>query len=133
MKVDRVTSAKFRSAGLSPASFDVLAHVASSEGQTQQELADSLLVTKGNICQLLDRMERGGLIERRQEGRSNRLFLTFKGRELVRWVTPAHEQVLEECFSTLEPAEQATMLKLLRRVDRSVDHMMREDDPCGQS
>jgi len=52
-----------------------------AEGQSQQELADSLLVTKGNVCQLLGRMEADGLIRRDQEGRVNRVFLTDKGRE----------------------------------------------------
>jgi hypothetical protein len=57
--------------GLNNAQFDVLAHVGANEGVMQQELADSLLVTKGNIAQLLDRMQKRGLIERRPEGRTN--------------------------------------------------------------
>src|SRR3712207_8018674 len=66
----------------SNAQFDVLAHVGAAEGITQQQLADSLLVTKGNIAQLLDRMQKRGLIERRPQGRINRLFLDRKSTRL---------------------------------------------------
>ncbi len=51
-KIDRAQSAYLRSWDLNTAQFDVLAHVGAHKGITQQELADSLLVTKGNISQL---------------------------------------------------------------------------------
>src|ERR671919_2294595 len=72
-KVDRISSEHLKHWDLSVAQFDVLAHVGASEGMTQQELADSLLVTKGNVCQLLGKMEQRGLISRRHEGRTKRL------------------------------------------------------------
>ena len=56
-KVDRASAEHLRGWGLSVAQFDVLARVGSRAGIKQQEVADSLLVTKGNVCQLLDRME----------------------------------------------------------------------------
>jgi DNA-binding MarR family transcriptional regulator len=102
------------------AQFDVLAHVGSEEGMTQQRLADSLLVTKGNICQLLDRMETGGLIERRQEGRANRLYLTDAGRAMFDESVPAHEDRIARHFNALSPAEQSELLDLLRKLDRSL-------------
>src|SRR5918995_2799249 len=75
-KVDRRSAGRLRGWGLSVAQFDVLAHVGAAEGMTQQELADSLLVTKGNVCQLVDKLEDRGLISRLQQGRANLLFLT---------------------------------------------------------
>ena len=43
--------------GLSIAQFDILATLGFRQGITQQELAERLLVTKGNICGMIDRME----------------------------------------------------------------------------
>jgi DNA-binding MarR family transcriptional regulator len=106
--------------GLSGAQFDVLAHVGAAEGINQQQLAESLLVTKGNVCQLLDRMEQAGLLERRQEGRSNRVYLTAKGRALFAAVVPCHEQHIAGRFAALSPEEQAQLHGLLRKVDRSL-------------
>ena len=119
-KVDRESAEHLRCWDLSVAQFDVLAHVGAAEGLMQQELAESLLVTKGNVCQLLDRMEQAGLLERRQQGRTNRLYLTEKGRELFAQVVPAHERVISDLFSALAPDEQAGLLDLLRKLDHSL-------------
>jgi DNA-binding MarR family transcriptional regulator len=119
-KVDRASAEHLRAWGLSMAQFDVIAHVGSAEGITQQALADSLLVTKGNICQLLDRLEQHGLIRRRQEGRVNRLFLTSAGQRLYQEVAPAQEAFIAEQFATLAPVEQRQLLALLRRLDHAL-------------
>src|SRR5260370_7633591 len=74
-KVDRASTESLRCRQLSPAQLDVLAKVGSAEGISQQELADALLVTKGNVCQLLDKMEGSGLLERRPDTPLNLPFL----------------------------------------------------------
>jgi DNA-binding MarR family transcriptional regulator len=119
-KMQHILVEHLRRWDLSIAQFDVLAQVGAAEGMTQQELADALLVTKGNVCQLLDRMERSGLLVRRQDGRANRIFLTSTGRALFDQVIPAHEAAIEEQLSVLTPAEQRELLVLLRKLDRSL-------------
>jgi DNA-binding MarR family transcriptional regulator len=120
-KVDRISNEHLKHWGLSVAQFDVLAHVGASEGMTQQELADSLLVTKGNVCQLVDKLEDRGLISRLQQGRANRLLLTDEGRRLFEQVVPAHEIAIAERFSVLSIEEQARLYELLRKFDRALD------------
>ncbi len=110
-----------RCKGLTMAQFDVLAHVGVAPGLTQQELADALLVTKGNVCQLLDRMEKGDLIQRRSEGRANRLFLTGTGQDLFDRIVPEHEDVIAHKFDALTPDEQGQLLSLLRKLDQSLE------------
>ena len=119
-KVDRDLAAQLRRWGLNLAQFDVLAHVGADAGITQQELADSLLVTKGNVAQLLGRMEGRGLIERRPEGRTNRLYLSDEGRRLFDEAVPAHEALIAQRLSALSPEEQRQLLELLRKLDRSL-------------
>jgi DNA-binding MarR family transcriptional regulator len=120
-KVDRVATESLRWRQLSPAQVDVLAKVGSSEGISQQELANALLVTKGNVCQLLDKMEGSGLLERRPDGRVNRLFLTEQGRRVHDEVVPQHEAMLAERFNTLSETDQRELLRLLRQLDHSLD------------
>ncbi len=119
-KVQRSEAEHLRRWSLSPAQFDVLAHVGAAEGLTQQALADGLLVTKGNVCQLLDKMEAAGLLARRQDGRTNRLYLTDAGHALAADLVPAHEALIAEQFSALAPEEQVQLLGLLRTLDRTV-------------
>jgi DNA-binding MarR family transcriptional regulator len=98
----------------------VLAQVGAAEGLSQQELAGSLLVTKGNISQILKRMEQQGLIKRCQEGRTNCLFLTEEGRSLFADTVPAQEAMIIKLLQALSPQEQRQLLHLLRKVDRSL-------------
>ncbi len=64
-RVDHASQEQLRAWDISVAQFDVIGHVGAAEGMTQQALADRLLVSKGNICQLLDKLEHARLIERR--------------------------------------------------------------------
>src|SRR6478752_7087481 len=91
--IDRESASLLRQFDLSVAQFDVIAQVGAREGRTQQELADALLVTKGNITQLLDRLEERRLIERRTEPgrRGKMLYLTDSGWNLNRQAVPAQE------------------------------------------
>ena len=118
-KVDQASAVHLRSWHLSVAQFDVLAQIGAAPGLTQQELATALLVTKGNICQLLDRLERLGLVRRQQEGRANRLYLTEAGRALHDQVVPAQEALVAERLAALTPDEQAALLGLLRKLDHA--------------
>jgi DNA-binding MarR family transcriptional regulator len=122
-KVDRATAAHLRAYDLSVAQFDVLTQVGANEGLTQNALAQALLVTKGNVCQLLDRMEARGLIERRpaRSGRGNHLYLTEEGSRLNRRTVPAQEDLVAGKFAGLSPDEQDQLLALLRKLDRSLD------------
>ena len=120
-KVERRSAERLKGWGLSVAQFDVLAHVGAAEGITQQELADTLVVSKGNVCQLLDKMEGRGWISRVQEGRANRLFLTDEGRRLFEDVVPAHEAGIAGQFSVLSEVDQALLHELLRKFDCALD------------
>jgi len=119
-KIDRASELRLRPWNLNVAQFDVLARVGAAKGITQQELADRLLVTKGNISQLLDRLERRGLLKRCQEGRTNTLSLTEEGQQLYAQVVPAQEEMVAQHFSALTSQEVNQLLHLLRKLDRSI-------------
>ncbi|HEY8291604.1 MAG TPA: MarR family transcriptional regulator, partial [Thermomicrobiales bacterium] len=85
------------------------------------ELANRLLVTKGNISQLLDKMERRGLVTRCPEGRANALSLTAEGKRLFAAVVPAHEARVIARFGALTTDEQRQLLRLLRTLDHTLE------------
>jgi len=119
-KVERAAVEHLRAHGLNYAQFDVLAHVGAAEGCKQKEVGASLLVTKGNVSHLVDHMERRGLISRRQEGRTNRLYLTEEERQLFEEVVPAHEDLVHQQMSALPEEEQEQLHELVRELDRSL-------------
>lgn len=120
-KMDRRTADEMRPRNLSVSRFDVLNHAGAREGRTQQELADALFVTKGNICQLLDGMERDNLLYRRRRGRTNLIYLTDEGRVLREQALHKHEQRIADDMSALSSQEQRTLISLLRKLDKSLD------------
>ena len=84
--------------------FDILATLRFSEGVTQQELAERLLVTKGNVCGVLDRLERLNWVQRRsdpEDRRTNRLYLTPTGKKKVAVLLPEHDAVVLKAMRTL--------------------------------
>jgi DNA-binding MarR family transcriptional regulator len=119
-KIDRASEVHLRPWNLNVAQFDVLARVGAAKGITQQELADRLLVTKGNISQLLDRLEQRGLLRRCQEGRTNTLSLMEEGKQLYAQVVPAQEEMVAQHFSALTSQEVNQLLHLLRKLDRAI-------------
>jgi DNA-binding MarR family transcriptional regulator len=120
-QIDRASAAHLRAWGLSVAQFDVLAQLHGAGGATQQALADRLLVTKGNISQLLDKLEGAGLIERRREGRTKRLWLTPAGADLAAAVVPAQERLIAGLMGALPPHEADGLRRALRRLERALD------------
>lgn len=116
-KVGRVLAEDLKKWDLNLAQFDVLARVGGAEGPTQQELADELLVTRGNICQMLDRLQRRELLVRRPAGRANHLFLTREGRRLFEEVVSPHQALVARQFSVLSQEEQSQLGLLLGKVD----------------
>ncbi|GKS10924.1 MarR family transcriptional regulator [Paenibacillus chitinolyticus] len=103
---------------LSAAQFDVLVQVGSHERLTQQELADKLLVTKGNITQLLSKMEELGWIRREQEWKTKYISLTAEGQALFDEVVPQQEQFQASQFDGLDREEKKQLLELLKKVQK---------------
>lgn len=120
-KINKQTADVMRSHGLSVSRFDVLVHAGVSDGRTQQELADAMLVTKGNITQLLDGMEAEKLLYRRRKGRTNHIFLTEEGRAIRDRALADNLRVLDCAMGALDPNEQKQLGLLLRTIDRQLD------------
>ena len=123
-KVVRKLERRLDEHDLALAHFEMLVKLSMAEGMTQQELAARLLVTKGNVCVLLDRMESNGWVERREhpeDKRANRLFLTKQGRKLLDQVLPEHLKLIRETMSAMSTTQQKSVHEALDRVDQSTE------------
>jgi DNA-binding MarR family transcriptional regulator len=103
--------------------FDLLATLRFSEGATQQELATRLLVTKGNVCQVLDRLEEFGWVRRQadpKDARTNRLYLTAAGRKKIGAVLPRHDTLVLRAMKSLSAAEVQALRSSLQTLEQGV-------------
>ena len=76
---------------LTLAQFDALGGLCKKGAASQQELADHLFVTKGNVVGLIDRLGARGFVERRRSAtdrRVNLLEITESAHRLVERVLP---------------------------------------------
>lgn len=104
---------------ITPGLFGVLVLVEANGGMKQTELARAIHLDRSTVVNVIDNLERVGLVERRPvdgDRRSKALFLTARGRtqlqKLKRLVTE-HERRLTR---HLRPAERAQLLELLGRI-----------------
>lgn len=103
---------------LSNAQIDIISRLGEKGILTQQELAEKLLVTKGNVTQLLSRLEKENLIQREREWKTNYVSLTEDGEKLYREIRPQLEMYQAEQFGKLTKEEQKQLLFLLRKLQK---------------
>ena len=106
---------------LSQGQFDLLAEVATEEGINQQTCADRLNVTKGNVAQHLNNLEKKGYMRREKLGRDNYIFLTEAGRALFSMIMPTHDKFVKEILTSLTKEEIQQFAAILRKLDRGLD------------
>ena len=92
-------------------------------------------VKKNTISALLKGLEESGLIERiphPTDGRASLVRITPLGSELVRSTAPLRFRFMNEVTSSLSPAEQDDLIKLLTKLHGSLSAHV-ENSPCNAS
>jgi DNA-binding MarR family transcriptional regulator len=105
--------------GLSRSQLELLVEIAFEGGINQQTCAQRMSVTKGNVAQHIARLEKDGLVRRHKDGRTNHLYLTESGEDLIARIMPVHDQRIKEIFSVLSAEEFRQFQSILRKFDRS--------------
>jgi DNA-binding MarR family transcriptional regulator len=127
VRIERALFAKveeqLKRAGLPPLDwYHVLHEVdASPKGMLRQNsVQDRTQMAQYNVCRLVDRLEREGLVERHPcqlDGRNNVVLITAKGRALRRTMWPVYAAAIEEHFGVrLSPAEAEQLAGLLGKL-----------------
>jgi DNA-binding MarR family transcriptional regulator len=107
---------EFRRIGLSIPQFDLLSTLSEREGASQQEIAERLYVTKGNVSGLIDRLAALGLVERRAlpaDRRSYALHLTAEGRRIVEEGLALQNRLITQTLGELPESDLADLDRIL--------------------
>lgn len=118
--VGRLVSNTLGELGMTLPQFELLATLRFGEGVTQKELAERLLVTKGNVCGLLDRLENLGWVERRtdaKDNRINRLYLTPAGRRKFDHALPQHDETVLKTMSDVNDTDIRGLRAALEKIE----------------
>jgi MarR family transcriptional regulator, transcriptional regulator for hemolysin len=88
--------------GVTRAQWRVLAHLGRGPGQRQVELADRMDIEPITLCRIVDRLEDGGLVERRRDPADRRawqLYLTGKAEPLLEKLHRLADTMSDEAFA----------------------------------
>lgn len=105
---------------LTPPQFALLSFLWQQDGLTQVELSEKGQIDRSTIGGLIDRLERNGLLERRQhpqDRRAYRIYLTEQGKSMENTLTGCAERALNRITTGLnekELTELRRMLEILR-------------------
>lgn len=105
--------------GLSAAQWRLLVRLVKEEGVAQARLAELLEIEPISVSRLLDRMEEGGWIERRQDSADRRvrmIFPTDKALEAFSKVKAVAGEVYERALNGLSPEERLATVHGLRTI-----------------
>lgn len=89
------------------------------DGQSQRDLADKLNLAPATITVMLKRMEKSGLVERRQDPkdlRVSRVYLTDKGRDLCGKTNEVVKRIEEGTFNNFTKEEKIMLRRLLMQM-----------------
>jgi len=93
-------------------------------GVIQRELAEVTRTSAASVSSLIDGLEKNGYVERRasaEDSRRKEIHVLPRGRGLTEEFDRQIELAEAELLKPLSPAEQATLLDLLTRIDEAFD------------
>jgi len=126
--------ARARAIGVTRPQWQVLALVNRNEGINQGGLAELIEVEPITVARMVDRLQESELIERRSDPadrRAWRLFLTDKGRDLLRQLQPCGAATAAVMLEGIAEAERAQLADLLERMRANLSRRTGEGIALG--
>ena len=105
--------------GLTRSQWQVLAYLLREDGLQQKVLAEQMDITAITLTGLLDRLERDGWVERREDTedrRAKRIFLTPKVAPVMANIRKLGKEVRQLALQGLDKDEEEQLLTLLLKV-----------------
>lgn len=118
---EQYSSAHMKSLGLTMTQFDLIATLGNQPPMTCKVLGEKTLTTKGTLTGVLERLEEKGVIFReinREDGRSQLISLTKKGRQIFDKSFPEHMAHLEKAFGQLNKRELDELSNSLEKLKK---------------
>jgi DNA-binding MarR family transcriptional regulator len=120
-----------KSRGSTRAQWIVLFRLREQEGLSQVDLADVLELQPISLVRLLDRLVEHGLVERRhdpRDRRTNRLFLTASGRQLVDDLDSLRDSIASDVLQDVPSDSIQTSLDTLRDIKERIKSFSEPSD-----
>jgi len=118
--------------GLTGGEFGILESLYHRGPMLLGEVQRKILVSSGGITYLVDRLEKRGLVERRDcpsDRRARYAALTAEGEALIERIFPLHAACIERAVGGLDAEKKAEAIRLLRTLGRDAAALPRWSAP----
>jgi MarR family transcriptional regulator, transcriptional regulator for hemolysin len=105
--------------GLTPSQWKIILSLSLFDGISQKELADKIYVDGSTLVPIIDKMEEGGLVERKpdpKDRRNNRLFLTKKAGSAVDSIIEIIMQLRKKLYKGMSQGEEEVIRIALQKI-----------------
>lgn len=111
--------------GLTHIQWLAITYILHHEGLTQTDLQNLLEITRGGCTQLVDRLVKGGLVERRAgaDRRINHLFITPEAERILDTARGVSEAMHARMFIDVDEAEGRRAIEILGRLKDRINAM----------
>ncbi|HWE48683.1 MAG TPA: MarR family transcriptional regulator [Bryobacteraceae bacterium] len=117
--------------GMCPGDFAVLEVLLHKGPLPVNAIGRKVLLTSGSMTAAVDRLEKRGLVERRdhpEDRRARIVHLTAAGRGVIRKLFAIHEKDMERVVSVLNAREKEELSALLRKLGRGAEKASEGDE-----
>ena len=118
--------------GLNVRMCGVLNLLADEGALSQHEIGSMLNIDRTTMVELIDELEKAGIMRREanpRDRRSHLIRLTAEGRAKQRRAMKAFDDAADEFFSPLNAGERQALAGMLRRLLTSPDHPLKKSSP----
>ena len=105
-------------------------HEAGEGGLKLGDISEKMLVTGGNVTNLVDRLEDRGYVTRERHTEDRRVWLatlTPEGRAVVETIVPVHQERIDRVLSCLTQPEQKKLAELMDRIAATAAELRGEE------
>lgn len=116
--------------GITIAEWRIIAWVAEMDGITQQQICAHTRMDKVSVSRAAIALTDRGLLDRKpnpEDRRSHLLILSLKGKELYSSIAPKALELEKRIFSSFRRDEVDALVAMLRRIDRIVLDITKDD------
>ena len=117
------------SLGLGFSDFAVMEYLLHKGPSPVNIIGAKIRLSSGSITAAIDRLERKGMVERRDDPADRRariVHLTAEGRKVIECAFADHEAAMERATSGLTPEERTLAISLLRKLGLTAQSLLRD-------
>ncbi len=100
--------------------FVVLRHLFENDGQTQQELANTLFKDKAAIKRTVDNLVIRGYVSRIKEGKTYRISLTARALEIKNDILKIADNTVKSALAGVSSSDHEICLKVLKKITENI-------------